>query len=555
MNKYLSLTKTFISSVEMSKPQDKRRAAMMVVLSLFAVFGILIPISFGAGFLVHVTTSLLSPMGHSDLGITLMLHAISIFTFIFGISVILNELYFSNDIEYLLPWPLRAYQIVAAKFTATGFSENIMQAILVLACVIGYGTAARMGLLNWLLSVVGLITLPIIPLVYCTIICMFIMAFTRLIKNKDIMQRISVILIFLFIIVLFWGIASFQNMDMDLTMRALSKGEPEFMKLLNMLLPGVPLFVKTFSEGSFFALIQYLAINAVWIVVMLALSEVLYFKGVIGRTGSVTKSSAKHRAAIIEKCRVHSPGFSYFLKEVRILLRTPIFFSNCILVNFLWPVLIYGVIKLLPYHISIASLRAQYASGDINIRVFFLFGTVALSVIVTALNSISSNAISREGKHFSFMKYIPVPYKTQWNVKVRVGILFPVLGIFIYYIPLFILIRMPLTDSLLYLGICLLSVCLIAYLGIYIDSNQPKLIWDDELSALRENYNTFFTMAIAIGIGLFICLGGFLLFYRTDIIFSAIAVIVLLLLTTANLLVFILTSVHGVKNIEEQEET
>ncbi len=38
MNKYLSLTKTFISSVEMSKPQDKRRAAMMVVLSLFAVF-------------------------------------------------------------------------------------------------------------------------------------------------------------------------------------------------------------------------------------------------------------------------------------------------------------------------------------------------------------------------------------------------------------------------------------------------------------------------------------------------------------------------------------
>ena len=101
MNKYLSLTKTFISSVEMSKPQDKRRAAMMVVLSLFAVFGILIPISFGAGFLVHVTTSLLSPMGYSDLGITLMLHAISIFTFIFGISVILNELYFSNDIEYL----------------------------------------------------------------------------------------------------------------------------------------------------------------------------------------------------------------------------------------------------------------------------------------------------------------------------------------------------------------------------------------------------------------------------------------------------------------------
>ena len=369
------------------------------------------------------------------------------------------------------------------------------------------------------------------------------------------MQRISVLLIFLFLIVLFWGMAAFQNMDMDLTMRALSKGAPEFMKLLNILLPGVPLFVKTFSSVSFAALFQYLAVNAVWIIIMLLLSEVLYFKGVIGMTSSGSRANTKHSADVIQTCRVHNPGFSYFLKEVRILLRTPIFFSNCIIVNFLWPVLIYAVIKLLPYNITISSLGAKYASGDINIRVFFLFGTVALSVIVTALNSLSSNAISREGKHFSFMKYIPVPYKTQWNVKVWVGILFPVLGVFIYYIPLFILMHMPLGDSLLYLGISLLSVCLIAYLGIYIDSNQPKLIWDDELSALRENYNTFFTMAIAIGIGLFICLGGFLLFYRTDIIFPAIVIIVFLLLVVANLLVFTLTSIHGVKNIEEQEET
>lgn len=538
----------------MSKPQDKRRAVMMTVLSLFALFGVLIPISFGAGFLVNITTSLLAPMGFAQLGLTLMLHAVSIFTFLFGISVILNELYFSNDIEYLLPWPLRACEIVASKFTAVGFSENIMQAILVLSCIIGYGTAAHMGILNWLLSVVGLITLPIIPLVYCTIICMIIMGFTRLIKNKDVMHRVSVFLVFAFLMVLFYGITGFQNMDMDLTMRFLSEGEPEFVRILNILLPGVPLFVKTVSEASIPALLQYLAVHAVWITVMLILAELLYFKGITGIRSSCRRTSAGQHVKLLEKCRVHSPGFSYFLKEIRILIRTPVFFSNCILVNFLWPLLVYVVIKILPYNITVASLSRQYASGDINIRVFFLFGTVALSVMVTALNSLSSNAISREGKHFSFMKYIPVPYRVQWNVKVWIGILFPVLGIFVYYIPLFIFMHIPLGDSLLYLTVSLLSVILISCLGIYIDSNQPKLIWDDELSALRENYNTFFTMAIAIGIGLFICLGGFLLFYRTDIVFSAIVIIVLLLLVTANLLVLTLTSIYGVRNIEEQEE-
>ena len=30
-----------------------------------------------------------------------------------------------------------------------------------------------------------------------------------------------------------------------------------------------------------------------------------------------------------------------------------------------------------------------------------------------------------------------------------------------------------------------------AYTGIYIDSIQPKLIWEDELNSLRENYNTY----------------------------------------------------------------
>lgn len=554
MNKYFTLTKTFISAVEMSKPQDKRRAAMMIVLSIFAIFGVLIPIAFGAGFLVNASASLLAPMGFADLGLTLMLHVISIFTFVFGISVILNELYFSGDIEYLLPWPLRACEIVASKFTAVGFSENIMQAVLVLSCIIGYGTAVHMGIFNWILSIVGLITLPVIPLVYCTIICMIIMGFTRLIQNKDVMQRISVFFIFIFLIVLFYGIMVFQDMDMDLTLKALSKGEPEFMKILNILLPGVPLFVKTVSKASIPALLEYLAVHAIWLAIMLFLSELLYFKGISGIHYSGSRTASGKNTEIVEKCRVHSTVFSYFLKEIRILLRTPVFFSNCIIVNFLWPLLVYVVIKLLPYHITITSLRAQYASGDINIRVFFLFGTVALSVIVTALSSLSSNAISREGRHFSFMKYIPVPYRIQWNVKVWIGILFPALGIFVYYIPLFIFMHMPFSDSLLYLGISLLSVCLMAYLGIYIDSNQPKLIWDDELSALRENYNTFFTMAIAIGIGLFICLGGFLLFYRTDIVFPAIAVIVFLLLVMANLFVLTLTSVHGVKNIEEQEE-
>ena len=42
------------------------------------------------------------------------------------------------------------------------------------------------------------------------------------------------------------------------------------------------------------------------------------------------------------------------------------------------------------------------------------------------------------------------------------------------------------------------GVFFITYLGIVLDSIQPKLIWDDEINALRGNVNVFFNMAFAI---------------------------------------------------------
>lgn len=117
MNSYITLTKTFIASIGMSQPQDKRRKVMIIILSLFGIFGVLLPVAVAVGILVNLMTKTLIPVGCESLGIQLMFHVICLFTVIFGINVIFNEFYFSNDIEFLLPWPLRAYQIIASKFT------------------------------------------------------------------------------------------------------------------------------------------------------------------------------------------------------------------------------------------------------------------------------------------------------------------------------------------------------------------------------------------------------------------------------------------------------
>lgn len=555
MNSYITLTKTFIASISMSKPQDKRRKVMIIILSLFGVFGVLLPVAIAVGILVNLMTKTLLPIGCETLGIQLMFHIICLFTVVFGINVIFNEFYFSNDIEFLLPWPLRACHIIASKFTAAFYNENMMQFVLVLSCIIGFGTGSKMGILNWILSIIGIITLPILPLAYCAILSMLIMGFTRLIKNKDRIQKLSVSLLFLMVIALVGSIGFLQNMDIDTYVETLASGDQTFFKTMNIIFPNVPLFVKTFSECSLSAFLEYIIVNVIVIAIMLLLAEHFYFKGIIELTSFENTNHTKDIDKLLSSCRQHSPSFSYFMKDIKILFRTPVFFTNCIAINFLWPIFIYAMFKIQSYEISLNKLRELYSHRDIRIQLFFLLGIVGLSVIVAAMNSLSSNAISREGKHFSFMKYIPLPYFSQWNAKALIGILFPALGVFVYFIPACILIQMPFSHILLYLFLSLLSISFVSHMGIYIDSIQPKLIWDDEMSALRENYNTFFAMAIAIGFTAVVCGGGFLLFSNTKISIGMISLILILILAAANLIILLLTARSGIRNLEEQEET
>lgn len=555
MNSYKTLTKTFIAAIGMSPAQDKRRKIMIIILSIFAIFGVLLPVAFGVGLLVKLMTETLMPIGCQELGIQLMFHVICIFTVIFGINVIFNEFYFSNDIEYLLPWPLRAYQIVGSKFTAAFYNENIMQFILVLSCIVGYGIGSKMGIFNWLLSIIGIITLPILPLAYCGILSILVMGFTHIIKNKDIIQRISVALIFILILALVGSIGFLQDMDIYSYVETLAAGKQTFFNIMNHVFPNVPLFVKTFSEGSILSLLGYLLINVIAVAVLLFLAEAFYFRGVIGLTSASGKNKSKSLDTLLKQSKPHSQTFSYFLKEVRILTRTPVFFTNCIAINFIWPIFAYAMMKLQSNPLSLQDIQELYARMDIRIQLTFLLGIVGISVIVAALNSLSSNAISREGKHFSFMKYIPVPYETQWNVKVFIGVLFPALGVLIYFIPFCILVKVPLIHILLYVLLCIMSITFVSFMGIYIDSIQPKLIWDDELSALRENYNTFFSMAISIAFTIVVCVGGFFLFCNVKIKIATTAMILVIILGVANIIVLALTSRSGVKNIVEQEET
>ena len=74
--------------------------------------------------------------------------------------------YFSSDIEYLLPLPIKPYQIVASKFTVTLFYEYITTFVIAAPPLIGYGYASSAGIIYWIIVLFTILLLPIVPLVY-----------------------------------------------------------------------------------------------------------------------------------------------------------------------------------------------------------------------------------------------------------------------------------------------------------------------------------------------------------------------------------------------------
>lgn len=552
MNSYLSLTKTFISALSMSKTNDKKRKIVILILSIIALIGIMIPGALLLGFFVGVMTYDLLELGVSTFALQLVLEVIAIFSFVFGISVILNELYFSNDIEYVLPWPLRIWQIVASKFTAAYIGENLMQILFIIASIVGFGLGANIGLINWILALLGFLFLPLLPMVYCAIICMIIMRFTRIIKNKDAVQKATIFMIFAILLVVMIAVGSIGDFDFNNFSGDINDIGNKYFGILNVIFPTINLFVRAVGEGNILFFIGYMLINVIAVIVMLVLAEAIYFKGVIGLSinGESTKENMK---VLLKKSEMKPVFYSYFMKEVRILMRTPTFYTHCIVSNFIWPVFVYAIFKALGNSVTLDWIITNYGI-DHNIQLFLIVFIVGLSAFLPSLNSISSNAISREGKHFAFMKNIPVNYKIQWNAKALVGSVFAFIGIMVFFIPACIIMKIPFLHILGCVFLSVLAILFVSYMGIYIDSIQPKLVWDDELSVLRENYNMFFSMAIIILFVGVVSFGGYFMFKDSNLSFSYLFIIFGLLLVICNVIMYLISNRSIVKNIEEQEE-
>lgn len=550
MTNYLSLAKVFIRSLSMTKPSTKKQMIVTKLLLVLVSLLIILPFVVVSGLFIYTVTNSLVEYNYETIGLEFMCILLCVFTFIFSFNVILNELYFTGDIENLLPLPLKPREIVGAKIASIFCAESLVQLLVIFFSVIGFFFALGLSFKNFLLGILGMITLPMIPIIYCSIISLLIMSFTRFIRNKETIRKVGLVFVLAVLMLFVYFLGALQNFDLELYIEGFVNGDQTFLHVMRGILPHINLFIDILVTGSIRSLLLYILVNIGFIVVLLGLADVCYFKGVVGLSSKDTESK-KSSSNILNNIKVENPTNSYFKKEIFTLFRTSSYFLNCILINFIWPIFVYVICKLKFPDLTLSKLKNLVTSTDNNTLIIIFMFVIGVSILLPALNSIASSSFSREGKNFYFMKYIPMDYSSQVYVKLLVSFIIAFIGVNVFSLIFYLVIGLKVSTAFIFLIISFLAILFICSLGIIIDSINPKLVWDDELNALRENSNNFIVMGISIF--MFIVLAGlcYLLYksFGLALAFTSILLILILL----NAIVYDLNRRFTVKNIVEQE--
>ena len=563
MNVFLQLIKITSSSVEPAMNEKMKSKAFAVVMSILIVCLIFIPVSLFVGFLVYALTGQLISMADVNGvsvngGLAIILHIIAIFSMIFGFNVVMSVFYFSSDLDYLLPLPISPMKIVGAKLTSTMLSENVMECILVASAMIGYliGYASMPGIniVGIISAIIGVLTFPIIPISYCAIICMVVMYFSKFLKNKDRVSKITAFSTIIILAVLVLCLNLSNGFDTNLFVEQLSSNNIPLIGILDKIFFNVPLLAAA-ASGSILDLLIYILANAAAVGVVLLTASKLYFKAVVSLNGGQgkTEKAVTNISDYEKKLKSSSHLITYFKKELLILVRTPAYLSNCVGINLIWPIFIYLFIMLQKQNNILGGYVDKITEGDplaiLNISLLVF----AISVILTALNCLASSAITREGRHFDVMRYLPVDLMTQINSKALVSIVISGAGLIVYIIIAFIIFGISPMLTAYCVILSILSVIFTTYLGIYIDTINPKLVWEDEVNALRGNYHVFYNMGLDLIITAAMCVLMRFLFWLN---FLPVVFLQTLILLAAALMTFAFYSLcknKGVKNLLKVE--
>lgn len=501
MEKVIKLTKIFLKNSFSN--MDARMGISTRSKSKIIVYGLLF--LYFAGLIIFLGYNLLDGL--------IAIHQETIFVgmilfMIFGLAIIqtifssINILYFTKDSEYLLPLPLKPYQIILARTNVMLIAEYLIIFLLGFIPLVMYGILTGAGIVYYITTILAVVLIPILPVLFISIIVMFIMSFARLTKNRNRFQLFATLLVLAIIIALS---ISTSGMKQDLTNEEMAQMVVQangMIELVKGYVPTVDYLMEALTTNSLFTAIvevlKTLGITIIGFIIYMLIAQKIYFKGLVGNLfgGGASSSNKEINQEEYRNSKLYK---SYVGKEFKNMARNPVFLMQCLIPAVLIPIIMVVVVYAGLNSDGMGLEQITQMLQQMSTNTFFI-ACIILGVIqfFTMFIYISITAISRDGENAVFMKYIPVSLYKQYMYKIIPNIIMNIVTIIITLGMAEYLLNLPVITLIALFVVATIMGILQSIAMIIVDLKRPKLNWDSEYAVAKQNLNLVFPVLLSI---------------------------------------------------------
>ena len=467
--------------------------------------------------------------------------------FLFQTSIICsNVFYFSKDLEYILPLPIRPKELLIAKFLNVLCIIYASELMFLTMPLLIYGLIVARNLMYFFTMVLVLILFPILFVIAVSIIMLFIMQLTKFIKNKDIFQIIIVILMSTILSCAIISIAKpiFNNiLETKISAEILKNKLNNYFIIIN---PCISLLTNFKILNIILELIKIIIINIIAFIIFIILGKILYLKNLLKNIAYINKKKNNKRI-IKNKYKKKSIRNSYIKNEFKKIIKNPTFFTECIF-QYIFIIVIVLLLINLFVPIILTSFEEQDIINELGIDDFALQAVsmvLGFIQIIFTLNNLSITAISREGKNSVVMKYIPVPLYKQFLWKSIPNIFFNTIAIVSTLIVIYK--HVPYISIWYYASgflIAMLLNIINSFIMLTVDLRKPNLDWTTESASVKDNGNKLYQYVTTIVIVMLIT-------YFTEIFEGINIMISLISISSIFLIILIALNIYIKRNINK----
>ncbi len=415
---------------------------------------------------------------------------------IFGLFYIMGTFYFSKDLETYVPLPLKPYEVIGGKFAVVMINEYLTSMPILLPPIIIYGIGTSQGILYWLKGLVLLAAIPVLPLTVAALLIMVLMRFVNLRRYKDLLAVVGGLF------------ALFAGVGINMIVQKVPKTTEEiqnyvnsgFVELIGSKFPPSIWATRALSENGLPGLgylLLFIGVCVLLFALLLWLSNLVFYKALLaGQEVARKKKSLTAEQMDKQYERVSNPVYAMAGREWKLLVRTPIYLLNGLAGVVVGPIIIITMFMIRGSDPEIIELFKQL--NNPSITPYILLGGLGLMLFTSGMNLVASTSLSREGQTIWITKMIPVSARQQVNSKLIVSMLASALGVVTTAVIMVAFFKLPMLWVIGAAVTGLIASVPMVALSLLLDVFHPKLIWNSEQEAIKQNMNGVLGMLLSI---------------------------------------------------------